>query len=73
MPTQRTNNVSGGTMTRKVCLPLAVAAFACLPVAAIAQSVDTPGVTQPLTAAQHKGLAGHAGRIPNQPNIIPHS
>ena len=39
-------------MTRKVCLPIAVAAFACMPLAAIAQSVDTPGVTQPLTAAQ---------------------
>lgn len=39
-------------MTRNVCLPIAVAALACLPLAAIAQSVDTPGVTQPLTAAQ---------------------
>jgi aldose sugar dehydrogenase len=52
MPTERTNDVSGGTMTRKVCLPIVVAVFACIPLAAIAQSVDTPGITQPLTAAQ---------------------
>src|SRR5580698_4989121 len=52
MPTKRTNNVSGGPMTRIVCLPIAVAALACMPLATIAQPLDTPGVTSPLTAAQ---------------------
>ena len=39
-------------MTRIVCLPIAVAALACMPLATIAQPLDTPGVTSPLTAAQ---------------------
>ena len=39
-------------MTRTVRLPIAVATLACIPLAAIAQPVDTPGVTSPLTAAQ---------------------
>jgi glucose/arabinose dehydrogenase len=39
-------------MTRTACLPIAVAALACMPLAAIAQPLDTPGVTSPLTAAQ---------------------
>ena len=52
MPTKRTNNVSGGTITRTVCLPIAVAALACIPLATMAQPLDTPGVTSPLTAAQ---------------------
>src|SRR5215471_1354738 len=62
MPTQRTNNVSGGTMTGKACLPIAVAALSCIPLAAIAQPVETPGVTSPLTAAQ-------IGRE-NPPNVL---
>jgi len=39
-------------MTRTVCLPIAVAVLACIPLATIAQPLDTPGVTSPLTAAQ---------------------
>ena len=39
-------------MTRKVCLPMAVAALACMPLTVFAQQPDTPGVTEPLTKAQ---------------------
>jgi glucose/arabinose dehydrogenase len=42
----------GGSMTRPFRLAASVAAFASLPLAAFAQTVDTPGVTSPLTPAQ---------------------
>lgn len=39
-------------MTRIFCLALAAAALVALPVSAPAQTIDTPGVTSPLTPAQ---------------------